>query len=162
MPNYNQPSWGGQSNFANHQQTGTAQPYQNIMQQPQIMQPQMQRQSPVMSIAPVRGFDNMIQFPVGAGTDLFLIDLEEMKLYRKNNPMDPRIYEEFDLQKVVKEPQQPDTVTRSEFDEMKAMMTQMMGMLQSKEQRSPADNQNYNGKRGRNNDRSNGNAANNG
>ena len=159
MPNFNQPSWGAQSNFANYQQTGTAQAYPNSFQQPQMMP---QRQSPVMSIAPVSGFDNMLQFPVAAGTDLFLIDLNEMKLYRKNNPMNPREYDEFDLQRIVKEPQQPDTVTRSEFDEMKAMMTQMMGMLQSKEQRPPQENQNYNGKRGRNNDRSNGNAANNG
>jgi hypothetical protein len=104
----------------------------------------------------------MLQFPVAVGTDLFLIDLEAMKLYRKNNPMNPREYREFDLTEVLKQQDKNEPVSRAELDEMKAMMAQMMGMLQSKEQRPPQENQNYNGKRGRNNDRSNGNAANNG
>lgn len=104
----------------------------------------------------------MLQFPVAVGTDLFLIDLEAMKLYRKNNPMNPREYREFDLTEVLKQQDKNEPVSRAELDEMKAMMAQMMGMLQSKEQETPRNNQNYNGKRGRNNDRSNGNAANNG
>ena len=155
MPNYNQPAWGAQSNFANYQQPQQQMPMQ-FQQQPAT------QQSPVMSIAPVRGFDNMLQFPVAVGTDLFLIDLEAMKLYRKNNTMNPREYREFDLTEVLKQQDKNEPVSRAELDEMKAMMAQMMGMLQSKEQRSPQENQNYNGKRGRNNDRSNGNATNNG
>lgn len=153
MPNYpmNQP-WQQQSNFANYQQTNAPQvPFQNAYQQPQ---PQM-RQSPVMSIAPVRGFDNMIQFPVAVGTDLYLLDLEAMKLYRKCNPTNPREFEEFDLSRVINTENQNEPVSRAELDEMKSMMAQMMSMIQSNQQ--PAEqpiqgqqrpNQKYNGKRG--------------
>lgn len=153
MPNYpmNQP-WQQQTNFANYQQTNTPQvPFQNAYQQPQ---PQM-RQSPVMSIAPVRGFDNMIQFPVAVGTDLYLLDLEAMKLYRKCNPTNPREFEEFDLSRVINTENQNEPVSRAELDEMKSMMAQMMSMIQNSQQ--PAEqqiqgqqrpNQKYNGKRG--------------
>lgn len=159
MPNYpmNQP-WQQQSNFANYQQTNAPQvPFQNTYQQPQ---PQM-RQSPVMSIAPVRGFDNMIQFPVAVGTDLYLLDLEAMKLYRKCNPTNPREFEEFDLSRVINTENQNEPVSRAELDEMKSMMAQMMSMIQQNSgtqqtqaepqnnlQPRPNQNQRYNGKRG--------------
>ena len=159
MPNYpmNQP-WQQQTNFANYQQTNAPQvPFQNAYQQPQ---PQM-RQSPVMSIAPVRGFDNMIQFPVAVGTDLYLLDLEAMKLYRKCNPTNPREFEEFDLSRVINTENQNEPVSRAELDEMKSMMAQMMSMIQqnSGAQQTQAEpqnnvqprlnqNQRYNGKRG--------------
>lgn len=153
MSNYpmNQP-WQQQTNFTNYQQTNAPQvPFQNACQQPQ---PQM-RQSPVMSIAPVRGFDNMIQFPVAVGTDLYLLDLEAMKLYRKCNPTNPREFEEFDLSRVINTENQNEPVSRAELDEMKSMMAQMMSMIQNAQQ--PAEqqiqgqqrpNQKYNGKRG--------------
>lgn len=163
MPNYpmNQP-WQQQTNFASYQQTNAPQvPFQNAYQQPQ---PQM-RQSPVMSIAPVRGFDNMIQFPVAVGTDLYLLDLEAMKLYRKNNPTNPREFEEFDLSRVINTENQNEPVSRAELDEMKSMMAQMMSMIQTQQDtgasrsgyQQPAEqqiqgqqrpNQKYNGKRG--------------
>lgn len=159
MPNYpmNQP-WQQQSNFTNYQQTNAPQvPFQNAYQQPQ---PQM-RQSPVMSIAPVRGFDNMIQFPVAVGTDLYLLDLEAMKLYRKCNPTNPREFEEFDLSRVINTENQNEPVSRAELDEMKSMMAQMMSMIQqnsgaqqtqaepqSNTQPRPNQSQRYNGKRG--------------
>jgi len=131
MPNYpmNQP-WQQQTNFTNYQQTNAQQvPFQNAYQQPQ---PQM-RQSPVMSIAPVRGFDNMIQFPVAVGTDLYLLDLEAMKLYRKCNPTNPREFEEFDLSRVINTENQNEPVSRAELDEMKSMMAQMMNMIQTQQ-----------------------------
>lgn len=159
MPNYpmNQP-WQQQTNFTNYQQTNAPQvPFQNAYQQPQ---PQM-RQSPVMSIAPVRGFDNMIQFPVAVGTDLYLLDLEAMKLYRKCNPTNPREFEEFDLSRVINTENQNEPVSRAELDEMKSMMAQMMSMIQQNSvaqqtqaepqnnaQPRPNQNQRYNGKRG--------------
>lgn len=173
MPNYpmNQP-WQQQSNFANYQQTNAPQvPFQNAYQQPQ---PQI-RQSPVMSIAPVRGFDNMIQFPVAVGTDLYLLDLEAMKLYRKCNPTNPREFEEFDLSRVINTENQNEPVSRAELDEMKSMMAQMMSMIQQNSgaqqtqaepqnnaQPRPNQNQRYNGKRGGRHDGSNGVPANDG
>ena len=161
MPNYpmNQP-WQQQTNFTNYQQTNAPQvPFQNAYQQPQM------RQSPVMSIAPVRGFDNMIQFPVAVGTDLYLLDLEAMKLYRKCNPTNPREFEEFDLSRVINTENQNEPVSRAELDEMKSMMAQMMSMIQTQQDagascsgyQQPAEqqiqgqqrpNQKYNGKRG--------------
>lgn len=147
MPNYQtNPAW-QQQNFQNFNQAPQM-PFQNQFQ------PQ-QHQSPVMSIAPVRGFENMLQFPVAVGTDLYLLDLEAMKLYRKNNPVNPREFEEFDLSRVIKSENQNEPVSRAELDEMKSMMAQMMSMIQSNQQ--PAEqqikgqqrpNQKYNGKRG--------------
>ena len=150
MPNYQtNPTW-QQQNFQtfNH---APQMPFQNQFQP----QAQMQHQSPVMSIAPVRGFENMLQFPVAVGTDLYLLDLEAMKLYRKNNPANPREFEEFDLSRVVKSENQNEPVSRAEVDELKSMMAQMMSMIQGNQQ--PAEqqiqgqqrpNQKYNGKRG--------------
>ena len=161
MPNYQMPQNVSQMNFNAYQQNQVTQmPYQNQYAQPQ---PQMRNQSPVMSIAPVRGFDNMLQFPVAVGTDLYLLDLEGMKLYRKNNPTNPREFEEFDLSRVIKAENQNEPVSRAELDEMKSMMAQMMSMIQTQQDagasrsgyQQPAEqqgqqrpNQKYNGKRG--------------
>lgn len=154
MPNYqpNQP-WQQQTNFQNYNQAPQM-PFQNQFQ------PQ-QHQSPVMSIAPVRGFENMLQFPVAVGTDLYLLDLEAMKLYRKNNPVNPREFEEFDLSRVIKNENQNEPVSRAEVDELKSMMAQMMTMIQGQQEAGasrsgyqqtaeaqPRQNQKFNGKRG--------------
>lgn len=155
MPNYQMPQNVPQMNFNAYQQNQAPQmPYQNQYAQPQ---PQMHNQSPVMSIAPVRGFDNMLQFPVAVGTDLYLLDLEGMKLYRKNNPTNPREFEEFDLSRVIKAENQNEPVSRAELEELKGMMAQMMGMIQggqAQTQEQPRQNQNqrFNGKRGGRND----------
>ncbi|MBR4430977.1 MAG: hypothetical protein IKS75_06740 [Clostridiales bacterium] len=139
MPNYQtNPTW-QQQNFQNFNQPPQM-PFQNQFQP----QTQMQHQSPVMSIAPVRGFENMLQFPVAVGTDLYLLDLEAMKLYRKNNPANPREFEEFDLSRVVKSENQNEPVSRAEVDELKSMMAQMMALIQEQ----PRQNQKFNGKRG--------------
>ena len=104
----------------------------------------------------------MLQFPVAVGTDLYLLDLEAMKLYRKNNPANPREFEEFDLSRVVKSENQNEPVSRAEVDELKSMMAQMMSMIQGGQQEtSPSrsgyqqtaepqtrQNQKFNGKRG--------------
>ncbi|MBR5298927.1 MAG: hypothetical protein IKU36_01615 [Bacteroidales bacterium] len=92
----------------------------------------------------MRGFENMLQFPVAVGTDLYLLDLEAMKLYRKNNPANPREFEEFDLSRVVKSENQNEPVSRAEVDELKSMMAQMMALIQEQ----PRQNQKFNGKRG--------------
>ena len=149
MPNYqpNQP-WQQQTNFQNYNQAPQMQ-FQNQFQQPQAQMPQ--HQSPVMSIAPVRGFENMLQFPVAVGTDLYLLDLEAMKLYRKNNPVNPREFEEFDLSRVIKNENQNEPVSRAEVDELKSMMAQMMTMIQGTQQTAESQsrpNQKFNGKRG--------------
>lgn len=166
MPNYQMPQNVPQMNFNAYQQNQAPQmPYQNQYAQPQL---QMHNQSPVMSIAPVRGFDNMLQFPVAVGTDLYLLDLEGMKLYRKNNPTNPREFEEFDLSRVIKAENQNEPVSRAELEELKGMMAQMMGMIQPQQnadasrsgygqaqpQEQPRQNQNqrFNGKRGGRND----------
>ncbi len=155
MPNYQMPQNVPQMNFNAYQQNQVPQmPYQNQYAQPQ---PQIHNQSPVMSIAPVRGFDNMLQFPVAVGTDLYLLDLEGMKLYRKNNPTNPREFEEFDLSRVIKAENQNEPVSRAELEELKGMMAQMMGMIQggqTQTQEQPRQNQNqrFNGKRGGRND----------
>ena len=155
MPNYPTSQNVQPMNFNVYQQNQAPQmPYQNQWGQPT---PQIRNQSPVMSIAPVRGFDNMLQFPVAVGTDLYLLDLEAMKLYRKNNPSNPREFEEFDLTRVIKAENQNEPVSRAELDELKGMMAQMMGMIQGgapQHQEQPRQNQNqrFNGKRGGRND----------
>lgn len=161
MPNYQTNSTWQQQNFQSFSQAPQMSFQNQFQPQPQ---PQM-RQSPVMSIAPVRGFDNMIQFPVAVGTDLYLLDLEAMKLYRKCNPTNPREFEEFDLSRVINTENQNEPVSRAELDEMKSMMAQMMSMIQTQQDagasrsgyQQPAEqqiqgqqrpNQKYNGKRG--------------
>ena len=130
---------------------GFQQPQQNQQWQ-QNYQPQ---QSRVMSIAPASSRENAQQFPVAVNTDLHLVDWQGMKLYFKNNPANPSEMEEYDLVKVEKKPEPNDTVTRAEIDELKAMMAQMMSTMQSQQHAAtPQQKQNYNGKRGNRNDRS--------
>lgn len=101
--------------------------------------------TPVMSIAPVSGEENARQFPLAVGTTLYLVDMSARKLYVKSNSADPRDMQEFDLIDVVKPVNQNEPVSRAEFDDLKTMMAQMMGMMQtansqdSRDQRS--DNQ---------------------
>lgn len=154
MPNYGNQSWQPPTGtFVNYSpQMNTGGNWMNT--QPTLPV----NQSRVMSIAPASSRENAQQFPVAVNTDLYLVNLNEMKLYLKNNPTNPAEMREFDIVEVVKQAQPTDTVTRAEFDEMKSMMAQMMGMLQGNqnEQRSQ---KNYNGKRGGRNDRSDGNAT---
>lgn len=128
-------------------------------------QPQMMMNSRVMSIAPSSSRENAQQFPVAVNTDLYLINMNEMKLYLKNNPQNPSEMREFDIVEVVKQNPVSDTVSRAEFDEMKAMMGQMMEILQgnqNEQQQRPQKNQYNNGKRGNRNDQSRGIPADNG
>lgn len=140
---------------------GFQQPQQNQQWQQGYQQPQPA--SRVMSIAPASSRENAQQFPVAVNTDLHLVNWQEMKLYFKNNPANPSEMEEYDLVKVEKQPEPNDAVTRAEIDELKAMMAQMMSSLQIQHQTDPTQvqnqqqnrtKQNYNGKRGNRNDRS--------
>lgn len=140
---------------------GFQQPQQNQQWQQGYQQPQPA--SRVMSIAPASSRENAQQFPVAVNTDLHLVNWQEMKLYFKNNPANPSEMEEYDLVKVEKQPEPNDSVTRAEIDELKAMMAQMMSSLQVQHQTDPTQvqnqqqnrtKQNYNGKRGNRNDRS--------
>lgn len=140
---------------------GFQQPQQNQQWQQGYQQPQPA--SRVMSIAPASSRENAQQFPVAVNTDLHLVNWQEMKLYFKNNPANPSEMEEYDLVKVEKQPEPNDAVTRAEIDELKAMMAQMMSTMQAQHQTDPAQvqnqqpnrtKQNYNGKRGNRNDRS--------
>lgn len=144
------------NNYINYQQPPqTAQPWPSNWQQPQ--QSQQQISSRVMSIAPASSRENAQQFPVAVNTDLYLVNRQEMKLYFKNNPANPSEMEEFDLIKVEKRPEPTDTVTRAEIDEIKVMMSQMMGMIQGAQQtnqQKPYQDKKFNGKRGNRNDRS--------
>ena len=145
-----QPNTG---NFMSQQpQQNTAQPWPNNWGQPQMQQQQIT--SRVMSIAPASSRENAQQFPVAVNTDLYLVNRQEMKLYFKNNPANPSEMEEFDLVKVEKIPDQNDPVTRSELEELKLMMGQMMNMIQGGNQQNHQKNQRYSGKRGNNHDRS--------
>ena len=146
---------------------GFQQPQQNQQWQQNYQQPQ---QSRVMSIAPASSRENAQQFPVAVNTDLHLVNWQEMKLYFKNNPANPSEMEEYDLVKVEKQPEPSDTVTRAEIDELKAMMAQMMNAISAGTAQGPAQTQastpinqnqqqnrtkqNFNGKRGNRNDRS--------
>lgn len=139
---------------------GFQQPQQNQQWQQNYQQPQ---QSRVMSIAPASSRENAQQFPVAVNTDLHLVNWQEMKLYFKNNPANPSEMEEYDLVKVEKQPEPNDAVTRAEIDELKAMMAQMMNAIQAPQHDATAQvqnqqqnrtKQNFNGKRGNRNDRS--------
>lgn len=164
MPNYNSGNASWQpptNNFMQYQQQmNTA---NNWGQPPQMMM----NQSRVMSIAPTSSRENAQQFPVAVNTDLYIINMEERKLYLKNNPSNPSEMREFDIIEVVKQEPVSDTVSRAEFDEMKSMMAQMMGILQNNQQehqnqRPPKNTYNGGGKRGNRNDQSNGTSADNG
>lgn len=163
MPNYGNGPWQGNNGYYVNNQP---QPQMNNWMQPQ--QPQLVNPSRVMSIAPASSRENAQQFPVAVNTDLYIINMDAMKLYLKNNPQNPSEMREFDIVEVVKQDPVSETVTRAEFDEMKSMMTQMMGMLQNGQnqnnQQSPRPPKNaYNGgKRGNRNDQSNGVPADNG
>lgn len=103
---------------------------------------QIQPVLPTLSIAPVSGDENATQFPVGAGTELYLIDKQNGTLYIKSNPNNPRDMEKFRLERIIEEPNPNDPVSRAELDEMKSMMAQMMQMIQG----SNSQNQNGNKK----------------
>lgn len=142
--NYQVPNTGNYINYPNQMTTSG---WGN--QPPQMMN------SRVMSIAPSSSRENAQQFPVAVNTDLYLINMNEMKLYLKNNPQNPAEMREFDIVEVIKQNPVSDTVSRAEFDEMKSMMSQMMGILQgnqNEQQQRPPKNQYNNGKRGSRND----------
>lgn len=141
---------------------------QQYMQQPQFIQPppvQNYQNAPVMSIAPVSGRDNAMQFPVGVGTELWLVDKAARKIYIKNNSANPREMQEIDFTYVVNRQNQNDSVSRAEFEDMKNMMAQMMSMMQSSQQPQQEQSQRRqksDWKRGNRNDQSDGSSANNG
>lgn len=141
------------------------QPYNQQMQfnQPQ---PQTYQNTPVMSIAPVSGESNAAQFPVAVGTELWLVDKAAHKIYIKTNSANPSEMQEIDYTFVVKQQNQNEPVSRSEFEDMKAMMGQMMAMLQQNQPPQAQDPQNPQRqnrdwkKKGNRNDQSDGTAAN--
>lgn len=172
MPNYGAGVQGApwQPNTGNFMQYGQPQmnTANNFGQSQMYNQPQLS-QSRVMSIAPTSSRENAQQFPVAVNTDLYIINMDAMKLYLKNNPSNPSEMREFDIVEVVKQEPISDTVTRAEFDEMKSMMSQMMSMMQQNQQqattqspRPPKNTYNGGGKRGNHNDQSDGVSANNG
>lgn len=154
-----QPYYGQQS----------VQPQQFMQQMPMnqqfVQQPIQNYQSnaPVMSIAPVSGKENAVQFPVGVGTELWLVDKAAKKIYIKNNSANPREMQELDFEYVAPPQNQNEPVSRSEFEELKGMMGQMMSMMQSgheanqQRRREPEKN-----RRRYHDDQSDGSSANNG
>lgn len=172
MPNYGTGVQGAPwqpttNNFVQYSQPQMNTP-NNWGQSQQYSQPQMP-QSRVMSIAPTSSRENAQQFPVAVNTDLYIINMDAMKLYLKNNPSNPSEMREFDIVEVLKQEPLSDTVTRAEFDEMKSMMSQMMSMMQQNQQqantqspRTPKNTYNGGGKRGNRNDQSDDVSANNG
>lgn len=144
--------------------TQPMQPQQFVFQQPQMIQPaQNYPNAPVMSIAPVSGKENAVQFPVGVGTELWLVDKAAKKIYIKNNSANPREMQELDFEYVAPPQNQNEPVSRSEFEELKGMMGQMMSMMQSghetnqQRRREPEKN-----RRRYHDDQSDGSSANNG
>lgn len=104
---------------------------------PQNQQPaqQIPRQM-TMSIASIRG-GRMVaeQFPVAAGTELWLIDKEASKIYIKSNPMNPAEMQEADFSFVEQPVNQNAPVSRAEFDELKGMMSQMLSTMKERQDR---------------------------
>lgn len=138
MPNYDPCN----SYAPNIPQPPARQPFQyQSMPQPQNYPQQNFQQpiqnTPVMSIAPVSGEANAAQFPVGVGVELWLVDKAAKKIWIKSNSANPREMQEIDFEYVVKQPNQNEPVSRSEFEEMKGMMAQMMTMMQG----NPRQNQ---------------------
>lgn len=115
----------GQQFYGNQQNQMMMPAQQNIAPQP--YQPIL----PTLSIAPVSGEENAIQFPVAAGTELYLIDKTNGMLYMKSNSSNPRDMLKFRLEQIIEEPNQNEPVSRAELDEMKNMMAQMMSMIQN-------------------------------
>lgn len=126
----------GAAGPVNYQQTPvTAQPMPwqaqpMINQQP--VQPTLPRQ--VMSIAAIRGGRLVAeQFPVAAGTELWLIDKEANKIYIKTDPMNPSSMIEADYQIAeTPQPNQNESVSREEFNELKGMLAQLTSAIQSR------------------------------
>lgn len=146
MPSYNQPQ-------SYQQRLPIPQmPNQYYGQQTQMIQPQQvqsyQPVLPTLSIAPVSGEENAIQFPVAAGTELYLIDRQANKLYIKSNSANPRDMLKFNLDPIIEAPVQDDTVTRSEFEEMRGMLSQLMSMMKEsgdkQDSRKDSDSRNQN------------------
>lgn len=163
------PSYTNQPSYMPQQGTTIPQHVVNYPQTPGIQNwgatAPMQMPSRVMSIAPTSSRENAQQFPVAVNTDLYIINMDAMKLYLKNNPQNPSEMREFDIVEVVKQHELPDTVSRAEFDELKAMMSQMMGMMQTNQNPNQETKKNSyygGGKRGNKNDRSDGAPTNNG
>lgn len=137
MPVYNQPQ--GYQQRTTIPQIGN-QYYGGQQAMVPQAQPQMQPYQPILptlSIAPVSGDENAIQFPVAAGTELYLIDRQNNKLYIKSNSANPRDMLKFNLEPIIEAPPQDDTVSRSEFEEMKGMLSQLMTMVKDNNQDQP-------------------------
>lgn len=109
------------------QSTGMAQNQQPVQQVPRQM---------TMSIASIRG-GRMVaeQFPVAAGTELWLIDKEASKIYIKSNPMNPAEMQEADFSFIEQPVNQNVPVSRAEFDELKGMMSQMLSTMKERQDR---------------------------
>lgn len=120
----------GQQFYGNQQNQMMMPAQQNIAPQP--YQPIL----PTLSIAPVSGEENAIQFPVAAGTELYLIDKTNGMLYMKSNSSNPRDMLKFRLEQIIEEPNQNEPVSRAELDEMKNMMAQMMSMIQNSQKQN--------------------------
>lgn len=119
---------GGPVNY--QQNTATAQPMP--WPGPQQVQQSVNRQ--VMSIAAIRGGRLVAeQFPVAAGTELWLIDKEANKIYIKSDPTNPTSMIEADYQIVeTPAPNQNDSVSRAEFDELKGMLAQLTAAVSAR------------------------------
>lgn len=131
MPDYNQ--YGVYQNIP--QPVRQPMPFQNMQTTQGWTQPQPPtqtiQQTPVMSIAPVSGEANAAQFPVGVGVELWLVDKNAKKIWVKSNSANPSEMQEIEFEYVVKQQNQNEPVSRSEFEEMKNMMAQMMTMMQT-------------------------------
>lgn len=114
-------------------------------------------QNPSMSIAAIRGGRLVAeQFPVAAGTELWLIDKEANKIYIKTNPMNPADMREADFVFIEPQVNQNTPVSREEFNELKGMITQLGAMITEHrgDQRGKGKNRDW--KRGEQHDQSDG------
>lgn len=106
----------------------------------QVSQPAVNRQ--VMSIAAIRGGRLVAeQFPVAAGTELWLVDKEAGKIYIKSDPTNPSTMVEADYQ-IIETPQanQNEPVSRAEFDELKGLLAQLTAAVQSRPEQKKQKN----------------------
>lgn len=127
---------GGPVNYQQNTSTPQPMPWPG----PQQVQQSVNRQ--VMSIAAIRGGRLVAeQFPVAAGTELWLVDKEAGKIYIKNDPTNPSTMVEADYQ-IIETPQanQNEPVSRAEFDELKGLLAQLTAAVQSRPEQKKQKN----------------------
>lgn len=75
-------------------------------------------------------------YPVAAGSTVALVDLDHGNMWFKSTDMNgmPCPIRTFKIEEVTPQPQNTDTVTRQEFDELSSQLQQILAALKGKEE----------------------------